>query len=397
MVDSRSLFWRLQKEARVPATILLATTMGWPFPAQLAGAFAGTGAQVQALAPASSMLARSRHPMRHHLYSSLAPMDCLNQAIAAGRPDLIVPCDDLAARLMAQVHGEPLPGRLDFLSRAAEAGAPVAASQAIAEEKDLAAAIEKLGLPLVLKLDHSWGGEGVLIAASRQEAIKAFRRLGRQSRLRNILRALRGRGMHFLTQALYPVSSRISAQHFISGTAATSSVACWRGKVVASHHFDVRVSTTPTSPASVIAISDCREMAAAAETVAQAFHLSGLFGLDYIRDARGQVHLLEMNRRATPTMHLALEQDLTASLLRAAGFAASFRPPVTDKKQIALFPREWLRDPASPWLVRAYHDVPWDDPEVMRACVQAGSAEARARLRPSGEAALTTEKPIFGG
>ena len=381
----------------MPATILLATTMGWPFPAQLAGAFAEVGAQVQALAPASSMLARSRHPSRHHLYSSLAPMDCLNQAIAAGRPDLIVPCDDLAARLVAQVQSEPLLGRLDFLSRAAEAGAPVATSEEIGGEKHLEAAIARLGLPLVLKLDHSWGGEGVLIAESRQEAVKAFRRLGRQSRLRNILRALRGRGTHFLTQALYPVSSRISAQHFISGTAATSSVACWRGKVVASHHFDVRVSTTPTSPASVIAISDCREMAAAAETVAQAFHLSGLFGLDYIRDARGQVHLLEMNRRATPTMHLALEQDLTASLLRAAGFAASFRPPVTDKKQIALFPREWLRDPASPWLARAYHDVPWDDPEVMRACVQAGSAEARARLRPSGEAALTTEKPIFGG
>ncbi len=96
----------------MPATILLATTMGWPFPAQLAGAFAGTGSRVETLAPASSMLARSRYPSRNHLYSSLAPMDCLNQAIAAGRPDLIVPCDDLAARLVAQVQGEPLPGRL---------------------------------------------------------------------------------------------------------------------------------------------------------------------------------------------------------------------------------------------------------------------------------------------
>lgn len=381
----------------MPATILLITTMGWPFPAQLAGAFAAVGAQVQALAPPSSILARSRHPVRQHLYSSLAPMDCLNQAIAAAKPDLIVPCDDLAARLVTQVQGEPLPGRLDFLSRAAEAGAPVAASEDIAAEKDLGAAIARLGLPLVLKLDHSWGGEGVLLASSRQEATKAFRRLGRQSRFRNILRALRGRGMHFLTQALYPVLPRITAQRFISGTAATSSLACWRGEVVAGHHFDVRVMTTPTSPASVIAISECRQMAACAETVARAFHLSGLFGLDYIRDDRGQIHLLEMNRRATPTMHLALEQDLTASLLQAAGFAASFRPPVTDKKQIALFPREWLRDPASPWLARAYHDVPWDDPEVMRACVQAGSAEARARLRPSGEAALTTEKAIFGG
>ncbi|HZQ41290.1 MAG TPA: hypothetical protein VFA87_10860 [Rhizomicrobium sp.] len=381
----------------MPATILLATTMGWPFPAQLAGAFAGAGAQVQTLAPASAMLARSRHPMRHHLYSSLAPMDCLTQAMATAKLDLIVPCDDLAARLVAQVQGEPLPGRLDFLRRAAEAGANVAATEEIGSEDDLEPAIAKLGLPLVLKLDHSWGGEGVLIAESRQEAVKAFRRLGRQSRFRNIFRALRGRGAHFLTQALYPVSPRISAQHFISGMAATSSVACWRGKVVASHHFDVRVSTTPTSPASVIAVSDCRQMEAAAETVARAFHLSGLFGLDYIRDRSGQVHLLEMNRRATPTMHLALEQDLTASLLRAAGFAASFRPPVTDKKLIALFPREWMRDPASPWLSRSYHDVPWDDPEVFRACVQVGSAEARARLQPSSEAALTTEKAIFGG
>ncbi|HEY8254956.1 MAG TPA: hypothetical protein VIG39_09970 [Rhizomicrobium sp.] len=381
----------------MPATILLATTMGWPFPAQLAGAFAGAGGQVQALAPASAMLARSRYPMRHHLYSSLAPMDCLTQAIAAAKPDLIVPCDDLAARLVAQVQGEPLPGRLDFLERAAAAGASVAAAEGIGGEDYLEAAIAKLGLPLVLKLDHSWGGEGVMIAESRQEAVKAFRRLGRQSRFRNIFRALRGRGTHFLTQALYPVPARISAQHFISGTAATSSVACWRGKVVASHHFDVRLSTTLTSPASVIAVSDCKQMAAAAGSVARVFHLSGLFGLDYIRDRSGQVHLLEMNRRATPTMHLALEQDLTASLLRAAGHPASFRPPVTDKKLIALFPREWMRDPASPWLTRAYHDVPWDDPEVFRACVQAGSAEARARLQPSSEAALTTEKPIFGG
>ena len=64
--------------------------MGWPFPAQLAGAFAEAGGQVQALAPASSMLARSRYPLRHHLYSSLAPMDCLTQAIAAAKPDLIL-------------------------------------------------------------------------------------------------------------------------------------------------------------------------------------------------------------------------------------------------------------------------------------------------------------------
>jgi hypothetical protein len=137
-------------------------------------------------------------------------------------------------------------------------------------------------------------------------------------------------------------------------------------------------------------------MAAAAEAVAATFQLSGLFGLDYMRDAAGRVHLLEMNQRATPTMHLSLEQDLPASLLRAAGFAARSRPPVTDKREIALFPREWLRDPTSAWLTRAYHDVPWDDPMVLLACVRDATPAARAALEKSREAALTAEKPVFG-
>lgn len=378
------------------ATVLIATTMGWPFPAQLAGAFAAAGARVEAVAPTASMLARSRFPQRHHLYSALGPLDCLNQAIAAARPDLILPCDDLAARLVAEAGRKILPGRIDFMRRAADAGAPVAVTEEIATEPDLAGAIDRLGLPLVLKLDHSWGGEGVIVAGTRQEAVAAFRRLGRQSRLRNILRVLRGRGTHFITQALYPVPLRVSAQAYVQGQPATSSIVCWRGKVVAAHHFDVRVSTTPTSPASVITLTDCRQMAAAAQTVAAAFQLSGLFGLDYIRDTNGQVHLLELNQRATPTMHLPLKQDLAASLLSAAGFVAHHRPPVTDKRDIALFPREWLRDPASSWLSRAFHDVPWDDPMVLLACVQDATPAAKAVLEQSRQGALTAEKPVFG-
>jgi hypothetical protein len=399
MVDSRVTILReihARKRSVVPATVLIATTMSWPFPAQLAGAFVGAGARVETLAPTVSMLARSRYPHRHHLYSSLGPMDCLAQAIAAARPDIIVPCDDLAARLVAEADRKGLPGRLEFLRRAAEAGAPVAGAEEIASEADLAGAIDRFGLPLVLKTDHSWGGEGVMIAATRREATAAFRRLGRQSRLRSILRALRGRGSHFLTLALYPVSQRVSAQGFITGSPATSSIACWQGKVVAAHHFDVRVSTTATSPASVIALSDCKQMAQAADAVAAAFQLSGLFGLDYMRDGQGRVHLLEMNHRATPTMHLSLQQDLTASLLRAAGFTAHPRPAVTDRREIALFPREWLRDPTSTWLTRAHHDVPWDDPMVFLACVQDATPAARAALQKSRETALTAEKPVFG-
>jgi hypothetical protein len=69
---------------------------------------------------------------------------------------------------------------------------------------------------------------------------------------------------------------------------------------------------------------------------------------------------------------------------------------VTGKPTIALFPREWLRDPASPWLTEAFHDVPWDDPEVVRACVQAAPAAAPALLKSAPAGSVRTKSPVFG-
>jgi hypothetical protein len=42
---------------------------------------------------------------------------------------------------------------------------------------------------------------------------------------------------------------------------------------------------------------------------------------------------------------------------------------VTESDTIALFPQEWMRDPASEYLTSGYHDVPWEEPELIRACV----------------------------
>ncbi|MBA2590637.1 MAG: hypothetical protein H0U98_18655 [Alphaproteobacteria bacterium] len=378
------------------AHVLLVTTTSWPFPAQLAAAFAGTGAQVEALCPPSAMLALSCHPVRLHRYNPMTAMDSLARATAAARPDMIIPCDDQAAKMVTRTRGRTAIGRMEFLDAAAGCGAPVPASLALENEGQLEDAMHRLGLPLVIKSDHSWGGEGVVIAVTRDEARTAFHRMSNPSRLRDMARALRGRGTHFLTRALAPAGARISAQAFVEGVPATSSIACWQGEVVGAHHFDVVLSSTPTSPASVIAAVPCPQMAASAKAVVRALNLSGLIGLDYIRDTRGQVHLLEMNARATPTAHLALDEDLPASLLKAAGLPARTRPPVTDASEIALFPREWLRDPASPWLARAFHDVPWDDPKVVRACVRNAPAAAQAMLESTQEPALTSKSPVFG-
>ena len=380
--------------------VLLVTTMDWPFPAQLAGAFAGAGARVEAVCSKGGMLSLSRYPRRFHRYQPLSPDASLMRAIAESRPNLVIPCDDLASEIVQRVTGgQAFSDRHEFLTRAASVGAP-AQSLALDGEDGVNDAIRRFGLPLVLKCDHSWGGAGVVIAPTRQEALAAFRRFGKQSRLRDLARFVRRRESHFLSRALSPVAPGISAQPFVDGHPATSSIACWQGAVVAANHFDVLVTSAATGPACVVARRDCREMENSAAVIARAFNLSGLFGLDYVRDRGGRVHLLEMNARATPTAHLMLKQDLPASLLRAAGLPARPRPPVTAKEEVAIFPREWMRDPASPWLKNAFHDVPWDDPQIVRACVQAARpadpAVAQALLEAGKPAILTTKSAVSG-
>ncbi|MFZ0940193.1 MAG: hypothetical protein WAN63_12230, partial [Candidatus Sulfotelmatobacter sp.] len=86
----------------------------------------------------------------------------------------------------------------------------------------------------------------------------------------------------------------------------------------------------------------------------------------------GNAHLIEINPRATQVGHLRLGpgRDLPAALSSVlSGDPLRAAPEVTEKDTIALFPQEWLRDPASTFLTSAYHDVPWEEPELLRACV----------------------------
>lgn len=400
MVDGRAIIL-----VPMSATVLLVTTMNWPFSAQLAGAFTASGARVEALCPPGCALSLSRFPQHFHRYQPLASDASLARAIERSRADLVIPCDDLASEIVQRVTGgESFGDRHKFLTRAAAAGAP-AQSMALDSEGDVVDALAHLGLPLVVKCDHSWGGAGVVIAPTRKAAFAAFARFRKQSRLLDLARFIRRGETHFLSRALSPVDPAISAQAFVEGRPATSSLACWQGEVVAANHFDVLVTSAATGPACVVGRRDCPQMIATAAAIARAFNLSGLFGLDYVRDHEGQVHLLEMNARATPTAHLMLGQDLPAALLQSAGLPARLREPVTAKQDVAIFPREWMRDPASPWLKNAYHDVPWDDPDVMRACIQLAqdkgpdkaTGEVPAQPQDGKSEVLTTKSAVSRG
>jgi formate-dependent phosphoribosylglycinamide formyltransferase (GAR transformylase) len=395
------------------ARILLASATDWPFPARLAGAFAELGARVEAVCPRTNPLRHAAAPARLLRFSPWRPLASLTRALAAAEPDFVIPCDDMMAGLLwrlgqrraniaplltkSGVNVFPrLSARNEFLRQAADAGAPTAQTMALPSAAALDRAIGAFGFPLVLKADGFWGGDGVVIARDRNDAQRALARLGRSSPLGTVLRALRRGEPQALARLWTRVKPRPGAQRFIAGRPATSSIACWRGQVLAANHFDVRVSNG-TGPATVIAPCDDAVMMDAATRIAARFGLSGFYGLDYMRDGEGKVFLLEINPRATPTSHLALGpgRDLAAALLAALGHPVPDRPAVTRKDCIALFPQELNRDRSSPHLATAHHDLPLDDSRLAAALAPSGVALTRFSSGNSGLSGLTqAPKPL---
>ena len=401
--------------------ILLTTTVRWLAGARLAAGFAKIGCDVDAFAPDGAVMRLSRYLSAQYRYDVFAPLASLSTAIAKSKPDLIVPCDDralsqllslaeqdsairpLIAHSLGRLESYPkLISRSGFIADARDLGIRAAESIAVESQQDLSAALARFGLPAVLKTDGSWGGDGVALVRTQQEALDVFRRFSRPpSRLRGFARAIKRHDAHFVMNVLKPRKSSLSVQRFIAGTPANSAFACWQGRVLATLHVDVIQSQEGNGPACVVRRVEDEDMQRAAERIAARFELSGLHGIDFMRDASGRAHVIESNPRATQTAMLVVGRgrDLLAALIEAATQSRpSQRPAVTESATVALFPQEWARDPTSRWLSEAYHDVPWDDPAVLRAGLAAqqrpvfSSAHALGARFPQGHA-FTTWKP----
>ena len=251
----------------LPPVILLATTVEWPFAARLAGGFAQMKARVEVLAPKGHVLAKSRYVSVLHRYRSLVPERALERAIARARPDLLIPCDDRAlaqalhvwrraearrddetASLIARSFGNPaiydrLTARADFIADARALGILAPEMRTAESETALEEALSALGLPAVLKADGSWGGDGVVIARTREEAREACGWLSRSpSRARSLYRAVDRRDLHRVADALNPPKIKVGVQAYVEGVPATSTFAVRKGEVLAALHFDVVVA-----------------------------------------------------------------------------------------------------------------------------------------------------------
>ena len=366
--------------------LLVATATQWLGTARMPRDLAIAGWDVALLAPEGSLAERSRYVRRiGHLPAnarSLGWVQAFAAMVEATRPQLVIPCDDTAFRLMQHLviappqtmqsvlHrqlvtlivgslGDPSHYRASvdktLLSRAAEAaGVPVLPYAIISAVAEAERFVAVHGWPVVLKRSHSSAGDGVAICAGPDMLTHEFARLRR-------------------SQALNLDDSdndRLLVQAYIRGRTQYFAGTAWRGSLLCGYAVE-KLAGESKGAASVVRYFHSDTLENSASKLVTAFGATGIFAPEYIVDERtGEAYLVEINRRVTPGTHRGGFIDVATG---AAFFAALHGKPMTTRMRLddgeervfVSFPHEWLRDPESRYLRDYPVDVPWDEPELM--------------------------------
>ena len=368
-------------------------------------ALSAAGFSVEAVCPPAHPIRLTSILQRAYEYRGLRPVPSFLRAIEAAQPDLIISGDDLATRHLYQLHGaacsalirdliERSLGRPEsfdiicerdaFISLAKQEGVRVPQTKPIGNIRELRKWVSEYGFPSVLKASRTSGGAGVRIVESLDMAERGYRSLEAPPLFaRALKRAVADGDRTLVWPSLRRIHHAVQAQAMVRGREATTALACWRGDVLGCLSFEVLHKRDRFGPATVLHLIDHPEMLASSTKMAARLGLSGLHGFDFmIEQESDNAYLIEINPRATQVGHLALGEgsDLPAALYACvSGQAIEPLPRVTENRTIALFPHEWIRNPESPFLQTAYHDVPWSEPALVQACVRS----ARPRRVPT--------------
>jgi ATP-grasp domain len=372
--------------------ILLADTNWWANSARLAIGLAETGCDVSAVCPTPNHALTKTHAVhRVYRYRALHPIESLLGAIEASDPEMVVPSCDRSVRHLHELYrwaqskgntqvsdlierslGAPtshrvVSSRYDLLASAREEGIPVPETARVNGLPDLENWLERETFPWVLKADGTWGGGGVRVIRSADDARRSLKQLEQMSRFtRSVKRLVINRDAFWLREWWTRAERSIIAQAFVQGRPANCTVVCWQGRILAGIAVGVVKCDGATGPASVVRIVESKAMMQAAERLAARLQLSGFFGLDFmIEDEPEKVYLIEMNPRLAPPCHLRLGKgrDLAGALwAQLASQPLPSFPTVTDKKLIAYFPHGMNGDPA--FLDQCFRDIPQGEPEL---------------------------------
>jgi D-alanine-D-alanine ligase-like ATP-grasp enzyme len=369
----------------------------WVGAPRLPRAFGRAGFEVVAFGFPGLLMMRSQGIDRALLVSdALRNAELLAEMLAAverSRPDIVVPTDDLAILLLhlaqgqagrsaseaaraalARSVGDPLHLRTvrsrKLLAKVArDAGVRAPRFAGVHDEASATAFAAEHGYPVVLKEEDSVAGMGVTVS---RDALQ--------------LRASVSR------YAANPASLKegVLAQTFIEGSTAMRCVVAQGGRVLDGiSAIKLETWPAPYGPSTCLEVMEHQEMTRTAETIVATLGYSGLASFDFILDGEGHAFLIEMNPRPTPIAHLGerFGHCLFRPLAAALGGQPSASPsPIALPSRVALFPQEWVRDPNSEHLrAGVFHDVPWDEPDLVAAYVEVGRQQMRfAAFRAQG-------------
>ena len=376
--------------------VLLTDTNRWDLAARLAIGLNEAGCQVAAICPARGhALLKARAVKRTFRYSGLRPIESLKAAIEAVDPDVVVPsCDrsvehlhelylreksrgaagsrivNLIERSLGLPESYPIvSSRNDLLTIAREEGVRVPRTSRICSPEDLRNWQTEEPFPWVIKADGTWGGVGVRVVQSAEEAARACGELAQISRFSRAIKRLVVNRDPFLMRPWWNrLERKIIVQSYVPGRPANCTVFSWKGRVLALIGVEVVRSDGATGPASIVRIVDNPEMRFAAERIASRLGLSGFFGLDFmVENGSGAVHLIEMNPRLAPPCYLRLGKgsDLPGALwAQLEGQPLPEHPPVTQNDMIAYLPQALKGN--DDILSRCYQDIPQNEPDLLK-------------------------------
>ena len=377
--------------------VLLTDTDRRPYAARLAIVFSEAGCDVSAICSSfGHPLLKTRVVSKTFSYSPFHPLDALMHALETVRPDIIVPCDDRGVRHLHELYararqqrgdsskklaalierslGAPesypvVSARYELLRIAQEEGCCVPNTELVETVDDLNACQARQPFPWVLKADETWGGRGVRIAYTAEQAQKYFGEVSNPFRFRRAVKRMVVNRDPFWMQPWWEGRKpAVVVQAYVHGRPGNCAVVCWEGKLLAGIGVEVASADGLTGPASIVRVLNNPDMISYAERIARRLHLSGFFGLDFmIEDRTNQAYLIEMNPRCTPLCHLRLGKgrDMIGGLwARLSGQPIPDTQAITENDMIAYFPQ--ALNSKSEFLESSYQDIPPNEPELIK-------------------------------